>query len=199
MICKNAWYRQKRGICTIISGLADIPRLTQTSHWYSANITSTIFNVQKRIFSLWNDNFAHVIVLTAHASVLDVTLMRIYEVAQNFKFHFKMLYLANICVYNSLTDDFEWYVKMADIAKNAVYIQSIRAWLTLHDCCIYHTVSVQISPPQYTKCKNAFSASETTILPKWLYSLRTPVYLMSLWCAYMKLRRIAIFHRKYFI
>ena len=180
MICKNGWYRQKRGICTIISGLADIPRLTQSSHCFSANITSTIFNVQKRIFSLWNDDFAHVIVLTARASVLDVTLMRIYEVAQNCKFSLNMLYLDNICVYYSFRDDFEWYGKLADIAKNAVYIPSIRVWLTRQDCCIYHTVSVQISPPQYTMCKNAFSASETSFLPMSLYLLRTPVYLMSL-------------------
>ena len=67
---------------TINSGLAAITRLAQLSHCFSANTTSTIFNVQKRIFSLSNDDFAHVI---GHASVLDVTLMRIYEVAQNCK------------------------------------------------------------------------------------------------------------------
>ena len=43
-------------------------------------------------------------------------------------------------------------------------------------------------------CKNAFSASETTILHIWLYLLRKPVYLKSLRCAYMKLRRISNFH-----
>ena len=168
MIWKNGWYRQKRGICTINSGLADIPGLPQLSHCFSANITSTIFNVQKRIFSLWNDDFAHVIVLTAHPSVLDITLMRIYEVAQNYKFSIENVYLANICVYNSFRDDFECYGKITDIAKNAVYVPSFRVWQTFHDWRSLHTVSVQISPPQYSMCKNAFSASETTILPMWL-------------------------------
>ena len=168
IIWKNGWYRQKHSICTIISGLADIPRLTQSSHCFSANITSTIFNVQKRIFSLWNDDFAHVIVITEHASVYDVTLMRIYEVAQNFKFSLNMLYLVNIYVYYSFRDDSEWYGKMTDIAKNAAYVPSFRVWQTFQDWRSHHTVSVQISPPQYSMCKNAFSASETTILPMWL-------------------------------
>ena len=53
---------------------------------------------QKRIFSPWNDDFAVVIVLTAHASVLDVTLMRIYEVSQNFKFSLqKVLFSQYMC------------------------------------------------------------------------------------------------------
>ena len=85
---------------------------------------------------------------------------------------------------------------MADIAKNAVYVPSFRFWQTFQDWRSHHTVSVQISSPQYSVCKNAFSASETTILPMWLYILLTPVYLMSLWCAYMKLRRISNFHFK---
>ena len=144
------WLRKpKRDIRTIISGLADIPRLTQSSHCFTANITYTIINVQKLIFSLWNDDFAHVIVLTAHASVLDVTLMRIYEVAQNWKFSLNMLYLDNICVYYSFRDDFEWYGKLADIAKNAIYVPSFRGWLTFQDWRSHHTVSVQISPPQH--------------------------------------------------
>ena len=63
---------------------------------------------------------------------------------------------------------------MADITKNAVYVPSIRVWLLLQDWRSYHTVSVQISPPQYSMCKNAFSASETTILSMWLYLLCTP-------------------------
>ena len=95
-------------------------------------------------------------------------------------FHFKRLYLANICVYYSFRDDFECYGKMADIAKNAVCVPSFRVWQTFEDWRSHTTVSVQISPPQYSMCKSAFSASETTILPMWLYLLRIPVYLMSL-------------------
>ena len=49
MIWKNGGYRQKRGVCTIIPGLTDILKFT---HCLNANITSRIFNVQKRIFSL---------------------------------------------------------------------------------------------------------------------------------------------------
>ena len=90
---KMADIAKKRGICTIISGLTDIPRFTQSSQCFSANITSTLFNVQKRIFSFWNDDVAHGIVRTAHASVLDVTLMRIYEVAQNYKFSQKICFI----------------------------------------------------------------------------------------------------------
>ena len=111
-------------------------------------------------------------------------------------FHFKMLYLATICAYNSFRDDFEWYGKMADIAKNALYVPSFRVWLTFQDSRSRHTVSVQISPPQYSMRKIAFSASETTILPTWSYLLHTPVYLMSILCAHMKLPRNANFHLK---
>ena len=60
------------------------------------------------------------IVITVHSSVYDVTLMRIYEIAQNFKFSLNMLYLVNIYVYYSFRDDFECYGKTSDIAKNAV-------------------------------------------------------------------------------
>ena len=37
--------------------------------------------------------------------------------------------------------------------------------ITFQDLRSHHTVSVQISPPQYSMYKIAFSASETTILP----------------------------------
>ena len=66
------------------------------------------------------------IVITAHASVLDVTLVRINEVAQNFKFSPKNALFSQYMCNNSFRDDFKRYGKMADIAKNAVYVPSFR-------------------------------------------------------------------------
>ena len=163
MLWKNGLYREKRGMCTIISDLADIPRLTQSLHCFSANISSTIINVQKRIFSLWSDDFAHVIVFTAHASLLNVTLMRIYEVSQNCKFSLKMLYLANMCVYYSFRDDFEWCGKrLISPKKRYIYNQfgldwhaGIDAVITLFQCN-YHLHKIQCAKTHFQPLTRRF-------------------------------------------
>ena len=102
------------------------------------------------------------------------------KLPRNANFHLKMLNLANICVYYAFRNDFEWFENMSHITKNALSVAPIWVWLPNQNSRSYHTVSVQISHPQYSMCKIAFPASETTILPTWQYLLRTPVYLMSL-------------------
>ena len=169
MIWKNCWYRHKRGICTIISGLADIPRLLQLSQGFSANITSPIFNVQKRIFSLWHDDFPtwlYLLRTPVYLMTLWCAYMKLRSISN---FHFKMLYLVNICVYYSFRDDFEWYGKMADIAKNALYVPSFRVcWHSKIDAvitlfqCKYHLHNTHCAKPHFQPLKRRFCQLDRT-------------------------------------